>query len=403
MNFTVLIAAAALTLGTLTSPACAGPWEDAVAAYERFNFPEAFRLALPLAEQGDVRAEEMLTSMYQRGDGVPQSDDEAMKWRRRAAEHGSLQSQKMMGFINNGLFGPPNYSEAARWWRMAAEQGDSGGQLALGDFYAHGKGVPLDYAEAHKWLTLAANQGSPGAQNELGDLAAQGKGTDQSYHAAAKWYFLAAKRGHFDAEVNLAKLYEDGNGVAQDPLQAHAWYNLAALTAGNKDERAIAVRARGSLATRMTMSQIIQAQQLASQMRKDLAIDDTMGLMVERFHKSADNGDATAQFALGQGYEDGQYVLQDYPEAAQWYRRSADQGYAPAQLSLGRMIQDGRGTAVDPVEAYVWLSIAANARDMEIQMAARTARDALAKQLTPDQLTNAQARSSSWRPKSVPQ
>jgi TPR repeat protein len=176
---------------------------------------------------------------------------------------------------------------------------------------------------------------------------------------------------------------------------------LAALTAGNKDERTAAVEARASLASRMTMSQILQAQQLAGQIRKDLAIEDTMALMVERFHKSADKGDATAQFSLGQGYEEGRYVLEDFAEALKWYRLSANQGHAPAQLSLGRMLKDGRGAGADPVAAYVWLGIASNARDIETQMAAKAARNALAKQLTPEQLADAQARSSSWRPKAM--
>ena len=55
-----------------------------------------------------------------------------------------------------------------------------------------------------------------------------------------------------------------------------------------------------------------------------------------------------------------------------------------------------RGAIAEKIEQLV-------TKKIETQMAAKTARDALAKQLTPDQLADAQARSSSWRPKSMPQ
>jgi TPR repeat protein len=54
-----------------TGPAVAGPYEDAVAAYERGAYATAKRLWGPLAEQGDPDAQYQIGMMSYRGTGVP--------------------------------------------------------------------------------------------------------------------------------------------------------------------------------------------------------------------------------------------------------------------------------------------------------------------------------------------
>jgi len=53
--------------------------------------------------------------------------------------------------------------------------------------------------------------------------------------------------------------------------------------------------------------------------------------------RSARNGDAQAQFKLGEAYELGQGIPKDTAEAARWYYRAANQGCADAQYRLGEM------------------------------------------------------------------
>jgi len=77
------------------------------------------------------------------------------------------------------------------------------------------------------------------------------------------------------------------------------------------------------------------------------------------YHKAAEQGRADAQFALGDLYEDGHGVPQDYAQAAVWYRKAADQGYAVAQLDLGVLYEHGSGVPQDYAEAYFWLDLAA--------------------------------------------
>jgi hypothetical protein len=88
---------------------------------------------------------------------VPQDDNQAAFWWRKAAEHGDAEAQGSLGALyESGMGVPQDYGEAALWWRKAAEQGNVGTQAKLGFLYYKGEGVPQDYAEAYFWLDLAA-------------------------------------------------------------------------------------------------------------------------------------------------------------------------------------------------------------------------------------------------------
>ena len=52
--------------------------------------------------------------------------------------------------------------------------------------------------------------------------------------------------------------------------------------------------------------------------------------------KNAEQGDAESQYKMGKYYEDGDGVVQNYPEAIKWYRLAVQQGHAGAQCALGR-------------------------------------------------------------------
>jgi len=73
----------------------------------------------------------------------------------------------------------------------------------------------------------------------------------------------------------------------------------------------------------------------------------------------ADQGDAVAQFTLGEMYEKGQGVKQDYVEAVKWYDFAAYQGYAPAQYNFGLLYENGIGVSKNYPEAVKWYRLAA--------------------------------------------
>jgi TPR repeat protein len=109
---------------------------------------------------------------------------------------------------------------------------------------------------------------------------------------------------------------------------------------------------------------------------------------VKRDRKSAERGDASAQFMLALRYDSGQGVLQDYAEAVKWLRKAAEHGYASAQKNLGVKYGNGQGVPQSDVEAYVWSSIAAISGDE----GAKNNRDFAASKLSPEDLEAARIR-----------
>ena len=76
--------------------------------------------------------------------------------------------------------------------------------------------------------------------------------------------------------------------------------------------------------------------------------------------KSAESGNADAQFFLGGAYEFGKGVKEDQTEAMKWYRKAAEQGNANAQFSLGTAYCNGKGLQEDDKEAVKWFRKAAD-------------------------------------------
>ena len=102
--------------------------------------------------------------------------------------------------------------------------------------------------------------------------------------------------------------------------------------------------------------------------------------------KSAEQGDADAQYNLGIMYESGQGLPQDYKQAAKWWLKSAEQGHAEAQYNLGIMYENGLGVIPSNKKAYAWFALAAMSGDKS----AVKNRDLTAKKLSPSKLEEAQ-------------
>jgi hypothetical protein len=131
--------------------------ETADAAYQKGDYRTALRIAQPLAEAGNARAQTLMAQLYYRGRGVNQDDHQAAKWFRAAAKQGDASAQFYLGVMSTeGRGVPQDYTQATKWYRMAAEQGDAQAQYNLGLAYARGEGITQSNVDAHMWFNLAA-------------------------------------------------------------------------------------------------------------------------------------------------------------------------------------------------------------------------------------------------------
>ena len=163
------------------------------------------------------------------------------------------------------------------------------------------------------------------------------RATEQGdYATAIRELHPLAEQGLASAQFSLGLLYANGQGVPKDDGQARKWYE-----------------------------------------------------------KAARQGHAEAQANLGVLLVYARGGPQDYKMAVYWFRLSANQGNDLAQRKLGLMYERGDGVQQDFILAYMWYSIGA-AKGGE---AGARLRDAIAKGMDPDQITEAQRLAREWKPK----
>lgn len=76
------------------------------------------------ANQGDAYSQYQLGTFYAAGNGVNQSDEEAVKWIRLAADQNYVVAQTLLGvFYEKGMFVNQSDEEAAKWYILAEEHG----------------------------------------------------------------------------------------------------------------------------------------------------------------------------------------------------------------------------------------------------------------------------------------
>ncbi|WP_176730399.1 tetratricopeptide repeat protein [Devosia insulae] len=256
-----ILAAVALLCATVL-PAFAGEWEDALAAHDAGRYEVALALLEPLADAGNVDAQNKLSHMYWYGEGTPSDYARALGWSRRAAEAGSAHAMYDLGVhYRTGLGGViKSDAEAFKWFLKSAEAGDSqaAGNVALS--YLLGKGVERDLAQYAYWRRIALERGERSMQllEALDQLAAgQPEKADQLLQSSAA-------KNLAEAQFQLAELFLQGHsGWPADEVQAHMWLTIAAAS-GCLEAPALAKRlAQGmnteSLSQSATLAEMWQA------------------------------------------------------------------------------------------------------------------------------------------------
>jgi TPR repeat protein len=109
---------------------------------------------------------------------------------------------------------------------------------------------------------------------------------------------------------------------------------------------------------------------------------------IELLTKSAGQGFVPAEERLGEFYLNGSLVLQDLTLAREWLGKAAAAGNDIAQYDLSQIFDQGLGVPADPVQAYAWAAVAA----AHGNALAQRERDRILASLSPEQVTEAEAR-----------
>lgn len=112
------------------------------------------------------------------------------------------------------------------------------------------------------------------------------------------------------------------------------------------------------------------------------SLPENLSEAISACQQAAKNGDAEAQYELGEFYYDGKRTPRDLAQALQWFEQASLKGHAQAQLRLGNMFFRGEGVPANNVQAYIVLKMAAvNGSDEAMDSA-----DLVAAQMRSDEL-----------------
>jgi uncharacterized protein len=153
-------------------------------------------------------------------------------------------------------------------------------------------------------------------------------------------------------------------------------------------------------ATAKEVRKSAEAGNASAQYRLGLLYDGGVGVpqnyrqAKEWFEKAAKQGHVGAQADLGTLYLRGAGAPQSAQMALFWFRRAAEQGDVLSFAQLGWMYAEGLGVLQDSIQAHMWYNLSA----VQGEERAAEARDALAKQMTPAQIAEAQRLARAWKP-----
>jgi TPR repeat protein len=168
-----------------------------------------------------------------------------------------------------------------------------------------------------------------------------------------------AEQGDANAQFMLGLAYRDGSlGFSRDDSEAAKWIRKSA-TQGHDGAKALLESIR--TASIPTSEQSQQSQVTVT--RSSLTVDEKISSLVSQ----ANFGEARAKFELGEIYQRGYGVPQDYKKAVDWYRKAAEQGHSDGQLGLARMYSNGWGVPKEEAEALKWYRKAAENGNLHAQ------------------------------------
>jgi len=189
----------------LSDEEMAKQYKNARMAFLFGQYKLAYKIWLPLAEEGYADAQATIGWMYHADKGVKKNLNQAYYWYKKAAKQGHLIAQNNIGvFHEQGLGGARKSTrEAAKWYRESADLGYSYAQYNLGMLYKDGRGVKKNKNEAIFWLQIAALQGVKQAQDSLNQL---GKNVPSHKKLKSKKEPLWNKKGKKFGQHDFSKL-----------------------------------------------------------------------------------------------------------------------------------------------------------------------------------------------------
>ncbi|MBE6414935.1 MAG: sel1 repeat family protein [Akkermansiaceae bacterium] len=320
---------------------------------------------IPLKGSGSVASEtsQLRMQMYECGvELLSTQPEKAFVFLHAAAQNGYVKAQFKLGTLyEDGVGCEPDMRQAVKWYLKAAMQDFSWAQSNLGICYQQGRGVPRNARIAFQYFRLAAASGDDYAQFNLARCYEVGRGCRKDSLEAAFLYYQAAEQGVGEAVTSLSRLLEADAELHQqlrERIQCEHSEDVAVEDEGEAEMNDAAYEAQQDRDFRMLQIRTLAALGDAeAQFMLSQYYDEEVGDARVAFawcQKAAWQDLPQAQNAMGTFYEAGVVVPQNYERARYWYQAAAEQNFSLAMCNLGCLYENGRGVPVDYKTAADW-------------------------------------------------
>lgn len=250
----------------------------------------------------------------------------------RAAAGGEARGATLAGHIRlHGLSGDASDEDAVRWFRRAAELGEPDALIILSRLAGEGRGG-LQSWQSREFLAQAAEAGDARAAHEYG-LYLMERGDPGAASDALNWLQLASESGRFEAYGDYAFALADWDHGPHDLAAARDWY----VRAGEAGDPSSAL-----IAGLMLMN------------GEGGEVEEAAGARMIRMAAEYGLPAAMGQHALllYQGVAD---QAPNPAQAVDWARQGAEANDPDSQFLLAYALATGDGVPRDLERAYYWV------------------------------------------------
>lgn len=272
----------------------------------------------------------MLSTSYERGDGVDVDIQIANEYLLKAAEQNYLPAVNHLGeiMLMGRLDIKIDEAKAFELFRKCSLEGYEKGKINYAYCLCYKVGNEGNYEEGFKMLTELADKAYPEAMYNLGKIYFEGYGTRKDIIRANYWLMRATEGGHLFAAKMLGDCYYDGIGVAIDHKLAYKYYKMAADLGNNEAAQLVANCLIAGDGVKMNF-------------------EEAIAYCV----KAAHGGDSEAQVSLGNRYYYGDGLRRNYERAVYWYQEAAKQNNPIGLKNTADMLVEGQGCKKDIAKA----------------------------------------------------
>ena len=291
------------------------------------------------ADKGNASAQYALSKVYAQGLGVDVDEKNAQFYQKKALESKYPAAQYTWGrLLQMGVDGVvQNTEEGHRYLQMAAANECKDAYYYLAYDYYNGIGTTIDYQKSRMFFEKSANENNSYALYWLGAIYDIGQGIVMNPSKAFEYFMRSAMLRNADAQAAVGKFYLYGRGVAKNDEKAFEWFTQSANNGSLEGNHWLAVC-----------------------YNEGLGVERNPKEAFKRYTLSAEQGFAESQVRLGIHYMCGDDVApKDVKKAIGYFISSANQGNALAQYCLGESFLDGSVGEVDKYKAKVWFQKAA--------------------------------------------